>query len=148
MPAPSLQPVPSAPAENDLQRPSGDRARWRLNSVNAPGVDITVTPPASVTRHTFHARIRGIEVIVLGERHRLAFLPDQASGARTLDFLVEAASVATTASAFATMTDDQGRFEFKLPKAGASNRIALLSIYSKVQINNPIINALCCISRD
>ena len=42
MPAPSAQPVPSAPAANDLQRPSGGSPRCRLNSTNTPGVAITV----------------------------------------------------------------------------------------------------------
>ncbi len=52
MPAPSDQPVPSAAAANDLQRPSKDSPRWRLNSVKVPGVDITVTPPASASEHS------------------------------------------------------------------------------------------------
>ncbi len=52
MPTPSAQPVPSAPAANALHRPSADRPRWRLNSTNMPGVDITVTPPARAIVHS------------------------------------------------------------------------------------------------
>ena len=52
MPAPSAQPVPSAAAENDLQRPSGASPRCRLNSTKVPGVAITVTPPASAREHS------------------------------------------------------------------------------------------------
>ncbi|GGV10454.1 hypothetical protein GCM10010245_19720 [Streptomyces spectabilis] len=52
MPTPSPQPVPSAPAPNALQRPSTDRPRWRLNSMNELGVDITVTPPARAISHS------------------------------------------------------------------------------------------------
>ena len=36
-----------AAAANALQRPSGANPRWRANSLNATGVVITVTPPAS-----------------------------------------------------------------------------------------------------
>ncbi|RPK57501.1 hypothetical protein EES42_39140 [Streptomyces sp. ADI95-17] len=50
---PSPQPVPSASAENALQRPLLDSPRCRLNSVNAPGLDIRVTPPASAMEHSF-----------------------------------------------------------------------------------------------
>ncbi|BCJ69239.1 hypothetical protein Prubr_62600 [Polymorphospora rubra] len=46
-PTPSAQPVPSAPAAKDLQRPSEDRPRWREKPTKALGVAITVTPPAS-----------------------------------------------------------------------------------------------------
>ena len=45
--APSPQPVPSAAAANALQRPSTANPRCRANSVNAVGVVMTVTPPAS-----------------------------------------------------------------------------------------------------
>src|SRR3954471_4932601 len=60
-PAPSAQPVPSAPAPNALQRPSGERPRCRENSTNRPGVAITVAPPASASEHSprrsaWHAR--------------------------------------------------------------------------------------------
>ncbi|PSK57675.1 hypothetical protein B0E53_06992 [Micromonospora sp. MH33] len=51
-PAPSPQPVPSAPAANALTRPSAASPRCRENSRNAPGVDITVTPPASARSHS------------------------------------------------------------------------------------------------
>ncbi len=51
-PTPSAQPVPSAPAEKDFERPSGARPRWRLNSTKVPGVDMTVTPPASAMSHS------------------------------------------------------------------------------------------------
>ncbi len=47
MPTPSAQPVPSAASANALHRPSGDSPRWRENSMNAAGDDITATPPAS-----------------------------------------------------------------------------------------------------
>ncbi len=46
MPAPSEKAAPSAEAANALHRPSRDMTRWRLNAVNVPGVDMTVTPPA------------------------------------------------------------------------------------------------------
>ncbi len=52
MPTPSPQPVPSASAPNALHRPSTESPRWRLNSTNAAGVDITVTPPASARSHS------------------------------------------------------------------------------------------------
>ncbi len=52
MPTPSDQPVPSAAAANALQRPSAASPRWRLNSTNIPGVDITATPPASASEHS------------------------------------------------------------------------------------------------
>ncbi len=51
-PAPSLQPAPSAAAENALHRPSGASPRWRLNVTNGAGVAITVTPPASASAHS------------------------------------------------------------------------------------------------
>ncbi len=51
-PAPSAQEVPSAAAANGLQRPSSASTRCLLNSTNAPGVDITVTPPASASEHS------------------------------------------------------------------------------------------------
>ena len=51
-PTPSAHPVPSAAAENDLHRPSGASPRCRENSTNAPGVAITVTPPASASEHS------------------------------------------------------------------------------------------------
>ncbi|RPK40824.1 hypothetical protein EES37_20615 [Streptomyces sp. ADI91-18] len=51
-PAPSDQPVPSASAENALHRPSAARPRCRLNSTNAAGVAITVTPPARASEHS------------------------------------------------------------------------------------------------
>ena len=49
---PSAQPVPSAEAAKDLQRPSEERTRWRENSVNMPLVAITVTPPAKAMSHS------------------------------------------------------------------------------------------------
>src|SRR5688500_1218458 len=52
MPTPSAQPAPSASAENALQRPSGERAPCRLNSMKVSWVDITVTPPASAMTHS------------------------------------------------------------------------------------------------
>ncbi|GAA5705593.1 hypothetical protein Save01_06446 [Streptomyces avermitilis] len=52
MPTPSAQPVPSASAPNALQRPSGDRPRWRLNSTKTLGPAMTVTPPASAIVHS------------------------------------------------------------------------------------------------
>ena len=60
-PAPSDHATPSAPAANDLQRPSGASPRWRLNSVKIQGVESTVTPPASAHAHSpsrsaWHAR--------------------------------------------------------------------------------------------
>ncbi len=51
-PTPSLQPVPSAPAAKDLQRPSGARPRCRENSTNVLGPFITVTPPARARSHS------------------------------------------------------------------------------------------------
>jgi hypothetical protein len=52
MPTPSAQPAPSASAENALHRPSGDSARWRLNSTNVSGDEMIVTPPASAIVHS------------------------------------------------------------------------------------------------
>ncbi len=52
MPAPSPHPVPSAAAANALQRPSPARPFCRENSMNVPGVAITVTPPASASVHS------------------------------------------------------------------------------------------------
>jgi hypothetical protein len=52
IPAPSAQPVPSAAAANALHRPSGASPRCRLNSTNAPGVAITVTPPTRARSHS------------------------------------------------------------------------------------------------
>ena len=49
---PSAAPNPSARAENALQRPSGARPRWRLNSTSRRGVAMTVTPPASASEHS------------------------------------------------------------------------------------------------
>ncbi len=51
-PAPSDQPVPSASAEKDLQRPSGASPRCLLKSTNTLGVDITVTPPTTAIEHS------------------------------------------------------------------------------------------------
>ncbi len=51
-PAPSDHEVPSAAPAYTLQRPSGASARCRLNSTNAAGVAITVTPPASARSHS------------------------------------------------------------------------------------------------
>ncbi len=51
-PTPSDQPVPSAPAENALQRPSGESARWRLYSTNMFGWVMTVTPPTRAREHS------------------------------------------------------------------------------------------------
>ena len=51
-PQPSPHPVPSAPSANGLHRPSEAIPPWRVNSANNPGVDITVTPPASASRHS------------------------------------------------------------------------------------------------
>ncbi len=56
MPTPSAKPVPSAVSANALQRPSGDSPRWRLNSMNVPGVAITVTPPARASGHSLLRR--------------------------------------------------------------------------------------------
>ena len=44
--------MPSAAPANDLQRPSAASPRWRLNSTNIAGVDITVTPPANASEHS------------------------------------------------------------------------------------------------
>ncbi len=44
--------MPSAPSANALQRPSGDRTFWRLNSTNAPGVVMMLTPPARASEHS------------------------------------------------------------------------------------------------
>ncbi len=52
MPTPSPQPVPSASAENALQRPLVESPRWRLNSVNAPALAMTVTPPTMAMEHS------------------------------------------------------------------------------------------------
>ena len=49
---PRDQPVPSAASAKDLQRPSGARPRWRLNSTKIAGLPITVTPPASASVHS------------------------------------------------------------------------------------------------
>ena len=50
--APSLQPVPSVLDENDLQRPSGDMPRRRLNSTCRSGDSISVTPAATARSHS------------------------------------------------------------------------------------------------
>ncbi len=52
MPTPSPQPVPSAAAAKGLQRPSAANPPCVLNSTNALGVDITVTPPTSASSHS------------------------------------------------------------------------------------------------
>ncbi|RPK57884.1 hypothetical protein EES42_39010 [Streptomyces sp. ADI95-17] len=52
MPTPSPQAVPSAASANAFTRPSSARPRWRENSMNAPGVDITVAPPARASEHS------------------------------------------------------------------------------------------------
>ncbi|GAT71481.1 hypothetical protein PS9374_07172 [Planomonospora sphaerica] len=52
MPTPSLQPVPSAAAANDLHRPSAARPRSWLKPTNETGVDMTVAPPASASEHS------------------------------------------------------------------------------------------------
>ncbi|CKN46973.1 Uncharacterised protein [Mycobacterium tuberculosis] len=51
-PAPSDHAVPSAAPAYTLHRPSRASARCRLNSTNAAGVAITVTPPASAKSHS------------------------------------------------------------------------------------------------
>ncbi len=51
-PAPSDQPVPSAPAAKDLQRPSPASPRCLLNSTKVSGLAITVTPPSSAMSHS------------------------------------------------------------------------------------------------
>ena len=52
IPAPSLQPIPSAAAENALHRPSTARPRCRENSTKIVGRVITITPPASARSHS------------------------------------------------------------------------------------------------
>ncbi len=52
MDAPSAMPMPSAEAENALQRPSWARPRWREKPTSAPGVAMTVTPPARAREHS------------------------------------------------------------------------------------------------
>jgi hypothetical protein len=44
--------MPSAAAANDLHRPSGAKLSCRVNSTNASGVAITVTPPANANEHS------------------------------------------------------------------------------------------------
>ncbi len=44
--------MPSAPAANALQRPSGASPRCRLNSTSRNGSAITVTPPTSAIEHS------------------------------------------------------------------------------------------------
>ncbi len=51
-PAPSDQPVPSAPSANALHRPSGASPRCRENSTKVSTVPITITPPASAMEHS------------------------------------------------------------------------------------------------
>ncbi len=51
-PAPSDHAVPSAPAANDLHRPSAASPRCRLKSTNVSGLAITVTPPTSAIEHS------------------------------------------------------------------------------------------------
>ncbi len=51
-PMPSDHPVPSASAENERHRPSADMPRCRENSTNTPGVELTVTPPATAIEHS------------------------------------------------------------------------------------------------
>ncbi|GCE02634.1 hypothetical protein EHYA_10411 [Embleya hyalina] len=51
-PMPSAAPIPSAAAANALQRPSGDRPRWRENSTKNSVVAIAVTPPARARSHS------------------------------------------------------------------------------------------------
>ncbi len=51
-PAPSANPVPSAAAANALQRPSCASPPCALKLLNMPGVDMTVTPPASASVHS------------------------------------------------------------------------------------------------
>src|SRR5437763_11514886 len=58
MPTPSPQPVPSAACANDLHRPSEASPPCLLNSANAVGVAITVTPPASASVHSPVRRAR------------------------------------------------------------------------------------------
>jgi len=52
MPTPSPQPVPSAAAANDLQRPFAASPRCREKPVKVSGVAMTVTPPASASSHS------------------------------------------------------------------------------------------------
>jgi hypothetical protein len=52
MPIPSPHAVPSAPSANALQRPSTARPRLREKSMNAPGEDMIVTPPARARSHS------------------------------------------------------------------------------------------------
>ncbi len=49
---PSDHAVPSAESENGLHRPSRARPSCSENSMNAPGADITCTPPASASEHS------------------------------------------------------------------------------------------------
>lgn len=51
-PTPSPQAVPSAAAENGLQRPSGASPRSLLNAMNGAGEAMTVTPPATAREHS------------------------------------------------------------------------------------------------
>ena len=44
--------MPSASAEKARQRPSGDSARWRLNSTKPCGVDMTVVPATTASSHS------------------------------------------------------------------------------------------------
>src|ERR1044071_4973051 len=52
MPTPSDQPAPSAAAENDLHRPSGEPAPIRLRPKNRSRDAMRVTPPASASEHS------------------------------------------------------------------------------------------------
>ena len=88
---PRDQPVPSAAAAKDLQRPSGARPRWRVNSTKAPGVAITVTPPARARAHSpprsaWHGEVhrdqRGGAGGVDGDRRALAGRGCRRSGRR------------------------------------------------------------------
>ncbi len=67
MPTPSAQEVPSASSEKALQRPSGARPCWALNSTKESGVDITETPPASTIEHSPSRRALTAQCIATSE---------------------------------------------------------------------------------
>ena len=71
---PRRSPVPSAPSANDLQRPSGDSARWRANATSSVGV--------AITRHAAGQRQRAF---ALAQRLARQVQRDQRRRARRVD---------------------------------------------------------------
>ncbi len=84
MPAPSDHAVPSAPSAKALQRPSGARPPWVVNSTNESGLDMTETPPARASEHSPERRARIAQCMATNDdEHAVSMVTAGPSSPRT-----------------------------------------------------------------